>query len=111
MARLPEIHVDLTVLNHSELVLLAKWSGLPASRGLPREVLIESLETFTPSELPIPFDEKRRQLQEWLERWWNNIRMQMPKKVCPDCSLCKDLQVLDCYSENERQIKPPTSRR
>lgn len=111
MARLPEIHVDLTVLNHTELVLLAQWCGLPASRGMPREVLVESLETFTPSELPIPFDEKRKLMNEWLLRWWNNIRMQMPKKVCPNCHLCKDLQVLDCYSENEKQIKPGPVRR
>jgi hypothetical protein len=111
MARLPEIHVDLTVLNHSELVLLAKWCGLPASRGMSREVLIESLETFQPSELPIPFDEKRQLMSEWLKRWWSNIRMQMPKKVCPNCRLCRDLQVLDCYSENEKQIKPGPARR
>jgi len=111
MARTPDIHIDLNMLNHSELVLLAKWCGLPASRGMPREILMSSLETFQPAELPIPFDEKRTQMSEWLKRWWNNIRMQMPKKVCPNCHLCKDLQVLDCYSENEKQIKPGTTRR
>jgi hypothetical protein len=111
MASLPEFHVDLTMLNHSELVLLAKWCGLPASRGMPREVLTESLETFTPSKLPIPFDGKRGQMNEWLQRWWANIRMQMPKKVCPNCFQCRDLQVLDCYSRNEKLIKPGPARR
>lgn len=111
MAKLPEFHVDLAVLNHSELVMLAKWCGLPASRGIPREVLIESLETFTPSKLPVPFDKMREQMNEWLKRWWNNLRMQVPKKVCPDCYRCRDLQVLDCYSRNESKIKPGPARR
>lgn len=111
MTRLPEVHVDLALLNHTELVLLAKWCGLPSSRGMPREMLLESLETLTPVEVTIPFDEKRQLLSNWLKRWWNNIRMQMPKKVCPNCHLCKDLQVLDCYSENEKQIKPGLARR
>jgi len=50
-------------------------------------------------------------MHDWLKRWWDNIQMQMPKKVCPNCHLCKDLQVLDCYSKNEKQIKPGPSRR
>ena len=111
MARTPDIHIDLQALNHSELVLLAKWSGLPASRGMPREILIESLETFQPTMVPVPLDDKRKLMSEWLKRWWDVIRMQMPKKVCPNCHLCRDLQVLSCYSKNEASIKPGPTRR
>jgi len=111
MARYPDNPIDLTALNHSELVVLAKWCGLPASRGISREALIESLETYNPTNLPIPFSEKGKQLSEWIQRHWDNLRMQMPKKICPNCRLCSDLQVLDCYSRNERQFKASPTRR
>lgn len=111
MARaIPKIEIDLDMLNHTELVLLAQWCGLPASRAMPRDVLVESLETFTPTEIPVPFDDKRKQLSEWQKRWWHVIRMQVPKKACPNCHLCRDIQVLDCYLHNERSIKPGPSR-
>lgn len=110
MAKAPIIEFDLNSLNHSELVLLAKWCGLPASRGFPREVLVQSLETFAPTELPVPLDEKRQQMSEWLQRWWDSFQMQVAKKVCPQCHLCRDLQVLDCYTRNERNIKPGPTR-
>jgi hypothetical protein len=112
MAAAPTIlHFDLDSLNHTELVLLTKWCGLPASRAIPRELLIESLETFTPIDASMPFDEKRKSLSTWIKRHWNIVRMQMPKKVCPRCELCKDLQVLDCYTVNESLIKPGPARR
>jgi hypothetical protein len=111
MVKTPDIHVDLVELNHSELVLLAKWCGLPASRGMPREMLIEELENFTPTEVPVPFDEKREALSAWIKNHWSTLRMQMPKKVCPNCHQCKDLQILDCYTKNEKHIKPPRARR
>jgi hypothetical protein len=111
MASVPSLSLDLVELNHTELVLLAKWCGLPASRGIPREVLIESLETFKPIDVAIPFDEKRHTLSTWITRNWSIVRMQVPKKVCPKCNLCKDLQVLDCYTVNEDLIKPKRPRR
>jgi len=106
MAKVPVVHIDLSELNHSELVMLAKWCGLPASRAVPRDLLVESLEAFTPIEAPMPLDEKRKQMSEWMKRWWNVVRMQVPKKVCPDCTKCHDLQVLDCYTRNESNIHP-----
>jgi len=111
MVKAPDIHIDLVDLNHSELVVLAKWCGLPASRGMPREMLIEELESFVPTEAPVPFDDKREAMSEWIKSKWSIIRMQMPKKVCPNCRLCKDLQVLSCYEKNETHIKPPRARR
>jgi hypothetical protein len=103
--------LDLDELNHTELVALAKWCGLPASRGMPRWMLKQSLETFTPASVDIPVDNLRAALSAWLKKYWGTLRMQMPKKVCPDCFKCKDLQVLDCYAMNEAQIKPGPSRR
>lgn len=111
MVAIPAIRIDLAELNHTELVLLAKWCGLPASRGIVREVLIDSLEKLSPVETPIPFDEKRNRLSTWIKRHWNTLRMQMPKRVCPKCDLCKDLQILDCYTINEAQVRPGPARR
>jgi hypothetical protein len=45
-------------------------------------------------------------LSKWLQRWWDKLRMQVPKKVCPNCTMCGDLQVMDCYSRNEQAINP-----
>ncbi len=106
MARIPDVNIDLDDLNNSELVLLAKWCGLPASRAMPRQILKESLETFIPVDVPLPFDDKRKEMKKWLLRWWDSVRMQVPKKVCPNCENCKDLQVLDCYTRNAANIKP-----
>lgn len=111
MAKIPDIHIDLEDLNDTELVALAKWCGLPASRALPRERLIASLDAFTPVDVEIPIDEKRKKLSTWLTRWWDMVRMQVPKKVCPDCNSCRDLQVLDCYTRNAHNIDPKKRRR
>lgn len=111
MVRIPEVNIDLSELNHSELVLLARWNGLPASRAIPRGVLESELKTFVPAEVPIPLDDKRKQMSEWLKRWWDVVRMQVAKKVCPKCSMCSDLQVLDCYTRNESNINPKRTRR
>lgn len=107
--RVPEIQIDLTELNHSELVVLAKWCGLPASRAFPREDLINSLETFIPIDLPLPIVDVRNALMGWLNRWISKLRMQFGKKVCPACNNCRELQVLACFKRNESQIvsKPP----
>ena len=110
MAKYQEFTQKLTDLNHSELVLLAKWCGLPASRAFTREMLIESIETYTPIDLPVPLDDKRKATSEWMQRWWDKVRMQVPKKVCPNCHLCKDFQALDCYVLNEHHINPKRAR-
>lgn len=111
MAKVPDVHIDLSELNHSELALLAKWNGLPASRAIPRGVLVQSLKAIVPVDVPIPLDDKRKQMSEWLLRWWDVVRMQVPKKVCPNCEKCSDLQVLDCYTKNEANINPRKARR
>ena len=104
MAKLPDADYDLDSMNHSELVQLANYNGLNASRAAPREVLIEHLKTFTRFE-ERPFDGMRHDLSQWLQRWWSRLRMQMPKKVCPDCFQCRDAQILDCYSRNRANIE------
>jgi hypothetical protein len=106
MAKTPRLHVDLQSLNQSELILLAKWNDLPASRAMSREMLIDSLENFHPVDAPMPVDDLRKLVSTWLTRNWDRVRMQLPKKVCPDCFKCRDLQVLNCYTKNESLIKP-----
>ncbi len=111
MPKIPEIRIDLSELNHTELVLLAKWNGLPASRAIPRGVLERSLHEMEPVDVPIPLDDRRKQMSEWLTRWWDVVSMQVAKKVCPHCFKCSDLQVLDCYLRNESNINPKRARR
>ena len=106
MVTVPDIQIDLTELNHTELVLLANWSDLGASRAFPRETIIQALESMQPLELPRPMEDMQSSLNQWLERWWDVVRMQVPKKACPECFECRDLQVLDCYRRNEKNIKP-----
>jgi hypothetical protein len=111
MVRIPDVNIDLSELNHTELVLLARWNDLPASRAIPRGVLESSLRTFVPVDVPIPLDDKRKEMSDWLKRWWDMVRMQVAKKVCPACEKCSDLQVVDCYTRNESNINPKRARR
>lgn len=105
MVKLPEIHIDLDQLNDSELVRLCQWVGIEASRSWPRKLLVHTLENFEASDFEDPIDKYRYRLSEWLKMHWKRIRMQMDKKVCPDCYLCRDLQVLECYNDNRRKIE------
>ena len=105
MAPRQEVEIDLTELNHSELVLLANWCGLNMSRAVPREAILEALDTLTPNRGTGPFERERKNLNEWLRRWWSVVQMQVSKKVCPDCYRCREIQVLDCYSMNRVNIE------
>jgi len=104
MVLVPEIDIDLDELNHSELVLLAEWCGLPASRGVPRRILIKALNEFEPIEIQNPIDKNRLAVSRWLERLWDRVQMQVGKKVCPNCYACRDIQVLECHALNRKQI-------
>lgn len=104
MVTVPDIQIELDDLNHSELVLLARWNGLKANRGMPREVLYRHLRTFTPFEPADPFDGAREAVSTWLKRHWERFQLQVAKKVCPHCERCRDLQVLDCYMKNHKHL-------
>lgn len=99
-----QLSVNLDDLNHSELVALVQWIGIPASRAVPREVLVEALESIKPFSFYDPIEEKRVHLSEFLKRYWTHIRMQAVKKVCPNCHLCRDAQVLECHSLNKKNL-------
>ena len=99
-----EEEVDLSELNHTELVQLAQWLGLPASRGVPRDDLILSIENLSPLAFTSSTEEMRTKLMSWLTRHWEKIQMQAAKKVCPRCNLCRDAQVLECYTKNRRYL-------
>jgi len=100
MAR-EEEDIDLTDLNHTELVLLAHWAGLPASRAIPRDDIIFSLENLVGIVYLDPLDEKRGKLSAWLRRYWKKFQLQAAKKVCPNCTHCRDAQLLECYELNK----------
>ena len=106
MVRGENIEVDLTDLNHSELVLLAQWNGLNASRAVPRQEILEALATFQPLPYQQPFEDKQKKLSAWLKRWWKEkLRMQAERRVCPRCHLCRGTQVLLCFNENRINIE------
>ena len=106
MVKQPVIHIDLDELNHSELVALCRWVEIEASRAWPRHLLIEALEQFQAIELEDPLDRLRNKLSPWLRRYWVQIQMQASKKVCPNCHLCRDAQVIECYNKNRRHFDP-----
>jgi len=106
MVREQELDIDLSDLNHSELILLARWNGLNASRAVPREEIIEALSTFQPLPYPQPFEEEGKRLSAWMTRWWKDkLRMQAEKKVCPRCRFCQEAQVILCFNVNRHNIE------
>ncbi len=99
-----QLSVNLDKINHSELVALVQWIGVPASRAVPREVLIEALKSLQPFSFYDPVEEKRQHLSEFLKRYWKKIQMQATKKACPNCHLCRDAQVLECFTLNKQNL-------
>ena len=96
--------VNLNDLNDSELVLLCSWLGIRASRAWPRDLLIYSLENFEPVDIPQPFDEERTKMSGFLKMHWDRFRLQVDKKVCPNCFECREMQIMSCFNKNRRRI-------
>ena len=107
MAKLPEIHIDLDEMNQAELVALCQWAGIDASRAFSRDQLITCLEKFWPLDVENPIRDYQNRMSEWLLRYWERVRMQAAKKVCPRCHLCRDLQVLECFNRSKKYIEGP----
>ena len=100
-----EISVDLTAMNHTELVLLARWMGMQAvTRAVPRDVLIHAIQEFETIEYRNPIDSYRRKLSGWLKRHWDRLQMQALKPSCPHCDRCNDMQALDCFLINKAKF-------
>ena len=104
MVKQQEIQVDLDDLNDSELVQLCYWVGIKASRAWPRALLLSSLENFEPVDIEQPLDKERYSMSEFLKLYWDRVRMQVGKKVCPNCFECREIQILDCHTKNKRHI-------
>ncbi len=101
-----ETKEDLQYLNTTELVLHARWMGIPgASRGAPRSALIDAIWDNTSLLDNDGIKKMRFQMRRWLRRFWNKkFKMQAPKDECPECNKCSDLQIMDCYHKNKDQI-------
>ena len=101
-----DIHVDLSEMNHTELVMLARWIGLTGiTRAIPRTVLIRAISNFEQIEFKNPVDQYRKMMSGWLRLHWKRLQMQAYSKVCPNCDRCSDMRALDCYLINRSQIK------
>lgn len=96
---------DLNELNHSELVVFASWLGLPAHRGINRELLLYSINNLTEVSVPNPVAGMQSVLSKWLKTHWSRMQMQAPKSACPNCHLCGNAQVITCYRKNEKHLK------
>jgi hypothetical protein len=107
VVRQPDIKIDLPELNHTELVTLCHWVGIKeASRGWTRELLIQALEQFeTYPDLKTSIDVKKKRLSSFLKLRWDQMQMQVDKRACPNCHLCRDLQVMECYRPNKLKIE------
>lgn len=101
----PDFDIDLNDLNDSELVVLCNWVDIRASRAWPRDLLIWSLENFEPIDIEQPFDTERERMSEFLKLYWDRFRLQVDKKVCPNCFECRELQIMACYNKNKRRIE------
>ena len=94
---------SLDELNHSELVKLCHWIGMRnVTRGIPRDFILQSLRSLKVITIPNPVDVEREKLSKWLKRHWSVVEMQVPKSECPNCNLCEDAQVVECFEENRK---------
>ena len=100
-----DVRIDFDEMNHTELVELAHWVGMKNfSRAIPRELIINALQTLDPMNFPNPVDRMRGSLKSWMIRYWDRIAMQVPKSECPNCELCNDFQAVECHTENKHQF-------
>lgn len=100
-----EPEIDLDDLNHTELVTLMHWLGMEnVTRAVPRDMILEALEELQTIDIPNPVDEKRRIVSKWLTRHWDRLAMQVRKSECPDCFLCSDMQVVECFNDNKHHF-------
>ncbi len=96
-------------LNHTELVWLATYNGIPdVSRGVPRDDIIRALrEVRTIPGAKDPFKRRKGRLSSWLKKWWDKIGLEQqnpPAKHCPECVLCPDAKIAWCWMHNHEQI-------
>jgi hypothetical protein len=121
--------IVLEDMNHTELVFLAKWLGIRASRAIPREGIIWAITNLTPMSRKRKSDEKKKDdkkniklkddglpdmmdtieskqitLSTWLKQYWDRFEMQSNKRACPNCLGCSDIQALSCYELNKSQF-------
>ena len=105
MPKQPELVIDLDEFNQSELVALAQWCGINASRAWPRDMVVEALETFDHPDASNPLDRYRTKMHNWLNKYWDRVKMQAVKKACPNCHSCRDMQALQCFIINRKYIE------
>jgi hypothetical protein len=93
--------------NQTELVQLATHCDVRnASRALPRAVIIEHIQTLQDIVSYSPLNEYKIRMSAWLNHYWTaKGDLQKPAfRPCPDCTMCTDLQIVDCYEQNGDQI-------
>jgi hypothetical protein len=95
---------DLTDMNKSELVKLARLTGAPAHRGLDRKVLI-SLLRGKKRKVRNKVDEYRAIITEFLRQHWDAVRSQVDVKCHGECGEHTDFQVLTCWKTNKDTLE------
>lgn len=102
---------DLSEVNHTELLQLARNFRADLHRCTPRDVLVEVLTCPAGEEPEVPplrTNRYRLQLMEYVNASWDRVGALV---VCPaksrdphECFGCTDTQVLECYYENHQAI-------
>lgn len=102
--------VDLDEASATELVLICRRQGIvDACRGVPRDVLIESLYALEPLPVEDPLRQIRSEVAAWLERYWGKFMQQSselpPELLKPtdllDLNIVTDAEVMDLWLENK----------
>ncbi len=115
IVRYPKPRVDADSVNleeasATELVLICRRQGIvDACRGVPREVLIESLHAMAPLAVEDPLRQVRIEVAAWLERYWGKFMQQSselpPELLKPadllDPNIVTDAEVMDLWLENK----------
>lgn len=106
--------VDLREANETELLEICRQQGMQtACPGMPREVLLDSLNEMVEPPAVDPLAEKRERLRRWLTRHWDKFAQQAPELPAllkqPDdmlnAALVSDSEVIHLWKENEHQLR------
>jgi hypothetical protein len=95
-------------LNDTELVALARFNDIRgAGRAVPRDTLIQALQSYTDIPTHSPLDWLRADMSAWLKDGWKkrSFQLQALSNRCPNCWASTDLQALACHHSNEEKIR------
>ncbi len=111
---------ELERFNTSELISMAVFNEFPgfyktgASKGVPRDVLVDMLITFRPPETVEAMGHTRSRIETFTKRWWRKLSAQVREPQCPECRKgvmekdklirCSDVGAAICFLVNKEHL-------